>query len=396
VIKKKMKPKSRVEEFKAGMRPTLKELKFTFGRIMKSPLSIIGFSIILFFALIAVFAPVLAPPVGLDPYSIFDDYNGPDPQPPGSLVVNQSYSASQALKAGYRTHIFGTIEGLDIYYGSIWGTIVAFKIGIYVVALTLIIGLAIGCISGYYGGAIDEIMMRLTDVIFAFPGLILAMAFVIALPMTWTIDIGLVAVAIAIIIAGALIGQFGLKLPISWSTLFGLLGAGILVLLQIVFKFSIHPTRLWLNDLDKVLVALIIVGWPGYTRVIRGEILKARQEDYVEAAKAVGCSDFRIMIRHIIPNTIYPIMIMASLDIGAIVLTAAALSFLGIGAPYGYTDWGQLISLSREKIWGGAINPLRNWYTFIIPGVFIATFTLGWNLLGDAFRDILDATLRRK
>lgn len=391
-----MKPKSRLKEFKAGMGPTLKELKFTLGRIKKSPLSIIGISIIAFFAIIAVMAPILAPPVGLDPYTIFQDSFSTDPTPPGSPILDQ-YGGRPALQLGYKTHLFGTIEGMDIYYGVIWGTLVAFRIGIMVVALTLVIGLSIGCVSGYYGGVMDEIMMRFTDVIFAFPGLILAMAFVIALPLRWIIDIGFLAIAIIILIAVALVGHFGLKLSFAWSTLFGVLGTALLIVLQIVFEFpSIYVLRLWINDLDKVLIALIIVGWPGYTRVIRGEILKAKQEDYVEAARAVGCSDFRIMVKHILPNTIYPILIIASLDIGAIVLTAAALSFLGIGAPYGYTDWGQLISLSREKIWAGATNPLQNWYTFIIPGIFIATFTLGWNLLGDAFRDILDPTLRRR
>jgi peptide/nickel transport system permease protein len=87
---------------------------------------------------------------------------------------------------------------------------------------------------------------------------------------------------------------------------------------------------------------------------------------------------------------------MASLDIGAVVLTAAALSFLGIGAPLGYADWGQMISVARNWIWAGSANPWQFWYTFVIPGLFIFFFVLGWNLLGDAFRDILDPTLRRR
>jgi peptide/nickel transport system permease protein len=151
-----------------------------------------------------------------------------------------------------------------------------------------------------------------------------------------------------------------------------------------------------LGSLDKVLIALALVGWPGYTRVVRGEILRVRQEDYVEASKAVGCSDFRIVVRHILPSSIYPVVIMASLDIGSMVLLAAALSFLGIGAPVGYADWGQMISMARNWIWAGTESPWMYWYTFIIPGLFIFFFVLGWNLLGDAFRDILDPTLRRR
>ncbi|MEM2913987.1 MAG: ABC transporter permease [Candidatus Bathyarchaeia archaeon] len=151
-----------------------------------------------------------------------------------------------------------------------------------------------------------------------------------------------------------------------------------------------------MNQLDKVLIALAIVGWPGYTRLIRGEILRVKQEDYVEAARAVGCSDLRIIVRHILPNAMYSVLIVASLDIGAIVLTAAALSFLGIGAPLGYADWGQMISFARNTMVSSLENPLQYWYTFTIPGIFIFMFVLGWNLLGDAFRDILDPTLRRR
>jgi peptide/nickel transport system permease protein len=180
-----------------------------------------------------------------------------------------------------------------------------------------------------------------------------------------------------------------LLLAVSGTVIFG-------ILYFALGSPPIYTMSLELTDLDKVLIALALVGWPGYTRVMRGEILRVRQEDYVEAAKAVGCSDFRIIVRHIIPNAMYPVIIMASLDIGSIVLTAAALSFLGIGAPLGYADWGQMISFARNWIWAGIENPWQYWYTFTIPGIFIFVFVLGWNLLGDAFRDILDPTLRRK
>lgn len=283
-----------------------------------------GVTILMFYVVIGLLAPVIAPPYGralLDPYQIPNDGWMSEPQPPGQSEIQEYW------------HIFGTAQGqYDIFYGCIWGTITAFRIGFVVVAAALIIGLIIGSISGYYGGKIDEIMMRFTDIIFAFPGLILCMALV---------------------------------------TAFG-------------------PT------LDSVVIALCLVGWPGYTRVIRGEVLRVKSEDYVEAAKAVGCSDFRVITRHILPNAIYPILIMASLDIGAIVLTAAALSFLGLYGTTGYADWGQMIAYSRNWIVGPPGNPFRYWFTFLIPGLFIFIFVLGWNLLGDAFRDILDPTLRRR
>ena len=322
--------KNRLRNLKVSVQPTISELRFMAGRVMANPLSIMGVGILSFFALVALLAPVLAPPKGLDPYMI----------PRVSYAERPSPISEQ--------HPFGTTQGqLDIFYGSVWGTRTAFRIGFVVVAISLAISIVVGSLAGYYGGLIDELLMRFTDIIIAFPGLVLAMALVTALPDTFAINLGFM-----------------------------------------------NPT-LYFTRLDKILLALVLVGWPGYTRVLRGEILRVKGEDFVEAAKAVGCSDFRIIIRHVMPNAVYPIVIMASLDIGSVVLTAAALSFLGIGAPHGYADWGQMISLARTWISDPAV--LRSyWYTFIIPGIFIATFSLGWNLLGDAFRDILDPTIRRK
>jgi len=311
------------------MAPRKKELKFMLTRIKKSPLSIVGTSIVVFYAILAILAPVLAPPwPGRNPFMIPRKEYTAEPKPPSP------------------EHIFGTTQGqYDIWYGCMWGTITAFHVGIFVVGLSLIIGLTIGSLAGYYGGILDELMMRLTDIFFAFPGLVLCIALVIAIPNVWTIlQIGPISLTVA------------------------------------------------LAPLDKLLIALSLVSWPSYCRVIRGEVIRIKAEDYIAASRAVGCSDLRIIVRHILPNSIYPILIMASLDIGAIVLTAAALSFLGIGTPSGYADWGQLISLSRNWI----TTSLRYWYTYLIPGLFIFTFVLGWNLLGDAFRDILDPTLRRR
>jgi len=320
----KLTTKSKLREFRATIQPSIRELKFSISRLKKSPLSIVGFAIISFFVMVAILAPIIAPPghpsQGGDEYKMPREAFWEIPRPP-----NQN-------------HPFGTTKGQwDLFYGCIWGTRSAFRIGIWVTFSALAIGLIVGILAGYYGGIIDEIMMRFTDIILAFPGLILAMAFVTVLEP-----------------------------------------AGVV-------------TRL-----DAVLLALVLVGWPGYSRVIRGEILRVKTEDYVEAAKAVGCSDLRVIWKHILPNSVYPILIIASLDIGSIVLTSAALSFLGLGAPLGFADWGQIISFSRSYIYGLPNDPFCYWYTFVIPGLFIFTFVLGWNLLGDALRDILDPTLRRK
>ncbi|MEM0314106.1 MAG: ABC transporter permease [Candidatus Bathyarchaeia archaeon] len=296
--------------------PRIKELIFIWKRIKSSPLSLAGLAIVLFFTFIAALAPVLAPPQTIrDPYMMPRYGYSPTPKPPSPEIP------------------FGTTEGqYDLYYGIIWGTRTAYRIGVLVVAVSALIGIAIGSIAGYYKGVIDEVLMRITDIILAFPALILAMAFVVA---------------------------FG-------------------------------------RSLDSITLALILVWWPSYARLIRGEVLKVTAEDYVEAAKAVGCSDLRVMIRHVIPNTIFPLVIMASLDIGSVVLTAAALSFLGLGAPTGYSDWGQIISLSRNWITGAPGNPFAYWHTYLIPGAFLFLFVMGWNLLGDALRDVLDPMMRRR
>lgn len=386
--------RSRWTEFRLGIRPALDELKFTMRQIRKSPLSIAGIVIIGIFAAIAILAPVLAPPITSDPFMMFHDGYGLIPLPPGTIV-----SDGYIRNLGWTVHHFGVAQGgLDIYYGCIWGTRTAFRIGVLVVAIGLAVGLVTGCLAGYYGGAIDEVLMRFTDIVLAFPGLILAMALVIALPKEWSIDFGFIGLAIAIFLGLIIVGR-SKKLTGIWPFMLGLLGLVAFVLVDtyaLGTPYPIFVQGVTLGSLDKVLIALALVGWPGYTRVIRGEILRIRQEDYVEASKAVGCSDLRIIVRHILPNAIYPVVIMASLDIGSIVLLAAALSFLGIGAPIGYADWGQMISLARNWIYSGVANPWQYWYTYIIPGVFIFIFVLGWNLLGDAFRDILDPTLRRK
>jgi peptide/nickel transport system permease protein len=144
------------------------------------------------------------------------------------------------------------------------------------------------------------------------------------------------------------------------------------------------------------MIALVIVWWPSYARLVRGDILQLREEDYIQASRGLGASSARIIIRHVLPNAIYPTLIMASLDIGAVVLSAAALSFLGLGAPEGYADWGQMTQFAHNWIVGPPSEPLKYWFAVFIPGAFILFFVLGWNLLGDAFRDVFDPRLARR
>jgi peptide/nickel transport system permease protein len=293
--------------------------RFMARQIAKNPLSLAGVIIIGFFIVIAIFAPLIAPtppgPYQHNPYMIPRDGYSVTPQPPSD------------------EHVFGTTEGqYDIFYGVIWGTRTAFRIALIVMGITLLVGIFLGSLAGYFGGVLDEVIMRITDVFLAFPGLILAMAIVSVLGPSVT----------------------------------------------------------------SVMIALIIVWWPAYARLVRGDILQLREEDYVEAARGLGASSGRVILRHVLPNSIYPTLIMASLDIGAVVLSAAALSFLGLGSPEGYADWGQMTQFAHNWIVGPIDNPLKYWYAVIIPGLFILFFVLSWNLLGDAVRDISDPRLARR
>lgn len=362
-------------ELKVAWQPRVKEWKFMLKRISESPLALTGIAIILGFVIIACMAPILAPPAGRDPFRLQPDVEisvlTPQPTPPTSK------------------HIFGTTTGqYDVYYACIWGTISAFRTGLTVIVIALILGVTIGTIAAYYGGILDEILMRFTDIIIALPGLVLAMALVIAFPTIIPINVTLIILVISAILSitfAAFKPERKLLLPTQ------------IILLISLFLYISNPVSIGLNlsRLDKVLLALAIVGWPGYARLIRGEVLRVKNEDYIEAAKASGCSDFKIITKHILPNTVYPLLIVVTLDIGSIVLTAAALSFLGIGAEPNFADWGNIISMSRQ--WLSSPDLLVQFYhTFLIPGIFITLFVLGWNLLGDALRDVLDPMIRRR
>lgn len=368
---------SRWREFKASLKPTIKEWKFMLKRLSESPLSIAGVAILSGFIVIAAFAPILAPPQSDNPFMIPRDWR--------LLRVGVLDPIPPTLD-----HPFGTIEGqYDLYYGCIWGTITAFRIGILVVAGALFIGLSVGMTSGYYTGLVDETLMRFTDIIIAFPGLVLAMALTIALPNVMQVSLSLfLCVIFALLSLTALVLRANPRITAISGALFV-----ITLLSNLYFPWTVNMS---ITNLDKVMIALVLVGWPGYARVIRGEVLRVRSEDYIEAARASGCSDLRIITKHIIPNSVYPVLIMASLDTGAIVLSAAALSFLGLGADQGYADWGQVINMSQH--WIGVTNvPLTEYiHAFMIPGFMIFMFVLAWNLLGDAIRDVLDPMIRRR
>jgi peptide/nickel transport system permease protein len=289
--------------------------RFLIKQLLTTPLSLIGIILITFFILVAILAPVIAPTPerARDPYDMPRYGYSSVPQPPSEDAP------------------FGTTEGqYDIFYGVVWGTRTAFKAGLIVTFATLVIGLTAGTIAAYYGGKVDEIIMRIVEIFQAFPFL-------------------LAAITMAAVLQPRL-------------------GKGI-----------------WTP-----MVALIAFGWTSYARLIRGDVLSVKEREYVNAARVIGVDDFRIVLKHILPNAIFPTMVVASMDIGTYVLSFAALSFLGVGVQWGYSDWGQIISFARN--WIPVLSDY--WFIIVFPGLAITLFVLAWNLVGDAFRDILDPRMR--
>jgi peptide/nickel transport system permease protein len=231
----------------------------------------------------------------------------------------------QPQPPGTPGHFLGTgVNGADIYYGLVWGTRVSLQISLYVVGAALLIGLLLGGIAGYFGRWVDEAIMRTTDLFIAIPGLILAMAVASALG----------------------------------------------------------------RSIQNIMIALIIVWWPSYVRIFRSQVLVTKQSQYIEAARCSGASSWRIIFRHIVPNSVAPLLVQASLDLGVVILVAAGLSFIGFGASPGYSEWGLMIAEGRDYISQGF------WWMVVFPGLAISIFVLGFNLLGDGLRDLLDPKLR--
>ncbi len=303
--------------------------------LSKTWASRIGFFLIVLFALIAIFAPLIAPPVGNDPYMMPRDGFASQPKPPGSPwkknVPEIPFWYKTVTGNDKWVHLLGTAQGqYDIFYGVIWGTRTAFRTGFIVEIATVLIGVILGSVAAYYGGATDNILMRIVDIFMTLPYIMMAM-----------------------IAAAVLTPRLG-------------------------------------RSLLPAMIAMIAFGWMGYARVIRSDILSIKERDYVMAAKVSGVKNSRILFKHIIPNAIFPTVVLATLGIGSVVLSFAALSFLGIGTPLGYSDWGQILAFARS--W---INNLdKYWFIVVFPGLTLTLFVMGWNLIGDAVRDVFDPRMR--
>ena len=265
-------------------------------RLMRNPLTAAGMLVILLLLTVALFAPLIATH---DPVA---------------------QNLSNALAAPSSQHWFGTDEfGRDIFSRLVYGS----RITLYIIALVTVIvgpiGLAIGAVSGYFGGFIDVVFMRITDIFISFPSLILALAFVAAL------------------------------------------GPG----------------------LEHAVIAIALTSWPPIARLARAETLQLRKADYIVAVQLQGASSLRVIVRHIVPMCLSSVVVRLTMNMAGIILTAAGLGFLGLGAQAPLPEWGAMISTGRGYM-------LENWWLVAAPGAAIMVVSLAFNLLGDGLRDLLD------
>jgi len=275
-------------------------LRYTTYLLRRNPMFVLGLLIIFGLVLCAVLAPLIVPG---DPNKI--DFKAKH-FPPG------------------KDHPFGTnVRGQDIFGQVIYGTRMSLMISTVVVIISLVIGMPTGLIAGYFGGRVDEVIMRATDAFLAFPPMLLPIA--IAAALERNLLNGLIAIAV------------------SW--------------------------------------------FPWYTRILRASVLVTKEELYVESARSMGVRDALIILRHVLPNSISPLLIQTSMDMGYAILFAAALSFIGLGAKPTDMEWGRMITSARAEF-------IDFWWTATFPGLAIFVTVLGFNLIGDGLRDILDPRVR--
>lgn len=266
---------------------------------MKNKLAYVGLIIIFFLIFTAIFAPFLAPHDPTD-QNIEEGLNPPSSE-----------------------HLFGQDRlGRDILSRIIYGSRISLWVGISTVGISLTFGLIIGSLAGYYRGFIDNLLMRIIDILLAFPGILLAIAMV------------------------AILGP----------------------------------------SLNNVILALCLIGWVGYARIVRGQVLFLREYEYVVAAKALGAPASRIIFHHIIPNLLAPVIVEATFGMAGAILAEAGLSFLGLGAQPPTPSWGSMLNEGRQFL---LVAP----HLTTFPGLAIMLIVLGFNFLGDGLRDMLDVKI---
>lgn len=228
------------------------------------------------------------------------------------------------LQGPSAAHLFGTDEyGRDLLSRTLYGGRVSLAAGVVPVAIGATVGTMIGLVAGYLGGRWDQVLMRLLDILLAFPSIFLALAVV------------------------------------------GTLGPG----------------------LFNAMLAVAVVSIPGYARVVRGQVLTLRERDFVVAAQAAGAGHGRVLLRHLLPNILSPLLVQATLSVGFAILTTASLSFLGLGTQPPTSDWGEMLAAGRQYLPDA-------WWLEVFPGLFVMLAVLSINLLGDGLRDFFDPRAR--
>ena len=268
----------------------------------KNRLAIAGLAVMLLLYLVTLVTPLIAP------------Y---DPAEQGNIILNRYLAPSLE-------HLMGTDKfGRDIFSRVLYGARISLTIGFIAVAISITLGTLIGAFAGYFGGIVDSILMRFTDMMLSFPRLVL--------------------------------------------------------LIVVIALFS--------PNIYLVVAVLGLTGWMGTARLVRGEVLSLREREFVQAARALGMGDWRIIFRHVIPNTMAPVIVSATLGIGQTILTEASLSFLGLGVQPPTPSWGNMVSDGRDAL-------INAWWIATFPGIAIVLTVVAFNLLGDGLRDALDPRLR--
>lgn len=264
-------------------------------------LALFGLGIVLFFIIVAIIAPLIAP------------------------YTYQDQNLIDRLQPPSRKHWFGTDDfGRDIYSRILYGARISLWVGFFSVLGSVILGTLLGIVSGYYGRWVDAIISRIFDIMLAFPSILLAIAVV------------------------AILGP----------------------------------------SLQNALIAIAVINIPNFGRLVRSKVLSVKQEEYIMAARAVGMKDSRILFSHILPNSISPVIVQATLAIATAIIEAAALGFLGLGAQAPTPEWGKMLADSKEYL-------VQAPWTLFFPGIAIMLTVLGFNLMGDGLRDVLDPKMKQ-
>jgi peptide/nickel transport system permease protein len=303
----------------------LADIKYSLYLLRKNPLVIAGTIIAAFFIILALLANVI-----VDPKLAY-----PEGYPGGMYPFERKYvwSANHFLQWGPGVALYNGPEffplGTDSYGRDLLKMIIlAIPVDLYfatIITITAaILGTLVGAIAGYAGGLVDEVVLRITDVFFAFPALVLALVF------------------------ASILGR----------------------------------------SLETLALATVLVWWPPYTRLMRGQVLSEKEKPYVEALKALGASNLRILFRHIIPNAIFPILVQATMDFGGVILTFSALMFLGFSPSPAIPELGNLAADGYGHIFDAP-------WVILFPGLTMLIISLAFNLVGDGLRDVLDPRLRR-